>query len=119
MTLNRLNRLRKTSDFASVRRGGRSWADAVLVLNARPNQTQVSRFGFTVSKRLGNAVVRNRIRRRLKSAASEIDVKCGWDLVLIARQRAQDADYHALKRSLRRLLRRADVSKPNSRRERN
>ncbi len=117
MTLNRLNRLRKTSDFAAVRRGGRSWADAVLVLNARPNQTQVSRFGFTVSKRLGNAVERNRIRRRLKSAVSQTDVKCGWDLVLIARQRARSADYHALKASLGRLLLRAHLSNGNSERQ--
>ena len=83
----------------------------MLVLNARPNCTQTSRFGFTVSKRLGNAVTRNRIRRRLKSAVASTDVECGWDLVLIARQRARNADYYALRRSLGRLLRRANLSK--------
>lgn len=111
VTLKRASRLRKTSDFNAVRRGGRSWADAMLVLNARPNDTQSSRFGFTVSKRLGNAVERNRLKRRLKSVVASSDVKCGWDVVLVARQRARRAGYHDLARSVDRLLLRANLGK--------
>ena len=81
----------------------------MLVLNARPNDCQVSRFGFTVSKRLGNAVERNRIRRRLKEAVASAEVKCGWDIVLVARNRARHADYHKLEGSLSRLLLRAKL----------
>ena len=109
MTLKRANRLRKTSDFAAVRKGGRSWADSMLVLNALPNDAQASRFGFAVSKRLGNAVERNRIRRRLKAALASADVKCGWDVVVVARQRARYAGYHSLEGSINRLLQRAEL----------
>ena len=116
MSISRETRLRKTSDFAAVRREGKSWADSRLVLAARPNRSEKSRFGFTVSKRLGNAVARNRIRRRLKAAAANSDVESGWDLVVIARQRAKESDYHELERSLRRLLARARLDKrPGSR----
>lgn len=89
----------------------------MLVLNARLNDTHTTRFGFTVSKRLGNAVERNRIRRRLKAAAASKDVKCGWDIVLIPRQRARRADYHALNRSLVRLLQRANLTRRTSERK--
>ena len=93
-----------------VRRVGRSWADNVLVLAARRNGTPFTRYGFIVGRRVGNAVTRNRIKRRLRGAVSETSVAEGWDLVLIARNRAADSDYHELKESLSRLMRRARIS---------
>ena len=80
------------------------------MLNARANGSDTSRFGFTVSKRIGNAVARNQLRRRLKAATADTDVAAGWDLVFIARQRAANADYWTLRRSLRRLVKRAGLT---------
>lgn len=91
-----------------MRRQGRSWADRTLVLVARRNESANSRFGFSVSKRVGNAVVRNRIKRRLREAARvELlpHMESGWDFVVIARKDAGDANYHRLNRSLLRLFR--------------
>ena len=102
-------RLTKTKDFAAVRREGISWSDPLLVLIARPNSLDVTRFGFSVSSRVGNAVVRNRIKRRLREAARLNQVQNGWDLVLIARQNASSADFHRLSQSLTNLLERAGV----------
>ena len=107
--MRRERRLRKSSDFAIVRRVGRSWADNILVLAARRNETPTTRFGFIVGRRVGNAVTRNRIKRRLREAVSEACVAEGWDLVLIARNRAAGSGYNELKDSLFRLLRRARV----------
>jgi len=101
--------LRKTKDFAAVRREGRSWPDSLLVLAARRNGLEFSRFGFTVGKRVGNAVVRNKVKRRLKEAVPFEQVQQGWDIVLIARRDASSAEYHRLKRSMAGLLRRAGV----------
>ena len=106
------HRLRKTKDFAAARREGRSWADRMLVLVARRNESADSRFGFSVSKRVGNAVVRNRVKRRLREAARvELlpHIESGWDFVVIARRDAAGADYHRLNRSLTRLFRRAKL----------
>ena len=102
-------RLTKQVDFAMVRRRGRSWADRLLVLLARRNSLDVTRFGFSVGKRTGNAVVRNRTRRRLREAVRDLPVQEGWDLVLIARKGAGSVDYHGLSRSSAALLRRAGI----------
>ena len=106
------HRLRKSRDFEAARRDGKSWADRRLVLVARHTGAQRTRFGFSVSKRVGNAVVRNRIKRRLKEAArAELlpQLESGWDFVVIARKYAARADYHRLNRSMLRLFRRAKL----------
>ena len=103
-------RLRKAKEFALVYRMGGSWADDLLVLKAMPNGTEEStRFGFSVSKRTGNAVVRNTIKRRAREAVRHAPVKKGWDVIIIARRKAGMADYNQLEASARRLLRRADL----------
>ena len=107
--MNKERRLRSSGEFAAVRRDGRSRADGLLVLVSRANNLDVTRFGFIVSKRVGNAVVRNRVRRRLKEAARLSQVECGWDLVFIARQVASSADYRELSGSVKILLTRANV----------
>ena len=61
-------RLTRARDFAAVRNEGRAWSDRCLVVVVRPNDTDTCRVGFSVGKRLGNAVVRNRTKRRLREA---------------------------------------------------
>ena len=102
-------RLRKSRDFAAVRREGRSRSDGRLVVIARRTEA-ATRFGFSVSKRLGKAVTRNKIKRRLKSAAASAKVQEGWDVVIIARQGAGHSNYWQLRRSMNRLLKRLGLS---------
>ena len=102
-------RLRKSRDFATVRREGRSRSDGRLVVIARRSEA-TTRFGFSVSKRLGKAVSRNRIKRRLKSAAASANVEEGWDVVVIARQGAAPSSFWELRRSMNRLLKRVGIS---------
>ena len=106
------HRLRKTRDFAAARREGKSWSDRLLVLIARRTDGEHTRFGFSVSKRVGNAVVRNRVKRRLREAARVgimPRMEPGWDFVVIARKDASDADYRRLNRSMTRLFRRSKL----------
>ena len=105
-------RLRKSRDFAAARRGGRSWSDKLLVLIARRADGETCRFGFSVSKRVGNAVARNCVKRRLRETARQdvaARIEGGWDFVVIARKDAADADGRRLSRSLMRLFRRAKL----------
>ena len=78
------------------RTGGQ--ANGYLVLYARKNRTDTNRVGITVSKKLGHAVVRNRVRRRLREAyrLNEDKFQSGWDIVVVARTRAIHADFSQL-----------------------
>ena len=78
------------------RTGGQ--ANGYLVLYARKNRTDTNRVGITVGKKLGHAVVRNRVRRRLREVyrLNEDKFQSGWDIVVVARTRAIYADFAQL-----------------------
>ena len=82
--------LRRRADFVAVGRGPRVVRPGFVVqglLRPGDNSTRPPRFGFTVTKKIGNAVVRNRIRRRLRAAAkaAALHAKPGTDYVVVAR----------------------------------
>ena len=99
--------LTRKEQFGLVYDKGRSWASGVVVMRALPNGLDVSRYGFTVSRRVGKAVVRNRVRRRLREILRRTPLEPGWDIVFIARLPAARADYASLERSVGGLLGRA------------
>lgn len=129
-------RVRSPRDFARVRREGRSVSGARLTLayvaraaataanpktnpDVRPEAvpaqpTDPARVGFIVGKRVGGAVVRNRVRRRLREIMRRKlrSIQPGWDLVIIARPPAAAALSAELARDLDALLRRARVLAP-------
>ena len=89
-------------------------ADSYLVLYARKNRSAYNRVGITASKKLGHAVVRNRVRRRLREIyrLNEEKFSPGWDIVVVARSRAVDAPFAALTRSYLNLARKAGILAP-------
>jgi ribonuclease P protein component len=80
-----------------------------LVIRYLANGADCSRFGFLVSKRIGNAVVRNKVKRRLREAVRLNPVKVGWDALFIVRRGAGTAKYQELKDAADNLLKRADL----------
>lgn len=87
--------------FRRLYNKGKSCANGYLVLYCRKNGTGENRIGLTVSAKLGHAVVRNKIRRRLREIyrLNESKFQPGWDLVVVARGRAVDASYKKLEKS--------------------
>jgi ribonuclease P protein component len=104
--MDRKYRLRDNEQFQRVKKDGRSWSHLLLVLCALPNGLEYSRFGFSVSKRVGKAVVRNRVKRLLREAARARHslVVPGQDLVLIARSPIREADYRQVEQAVEQLL---------------
>ena len=86
-------------------------ADSYLVLYARKNRSEYNRVGVTVSKKLGHAVVRNRTRRRLREVyrLNEAKFRPGWDIVVVARSKAVDAEFSQLVKSYRTLAKKAGI----------
>ena len=109
--MRRKNRLRANADFERLRREGRTWAHPLLVLSIQPNGLEYSRFGFAVGRRIGKAVERNRIKRRMRESVrirlKRHEVATGWDVVLIARFPIRDASFHQVDEAIGLVLRRA------------
>ncbi|MEK9968176.1 MAG: ribonuclease P protein component [Ferrovibrio sp.] len=98
-----VERLRRRADYLRVQAAERRIALPGLLLQAAPGETGCCRVGFTASRKVGNAVIRNRARRRLKALAGEILPKhaiTGHDYVLVARQGTPKREYAALRRDL-------------------
>lgn len=102
-------RLRKSARFQAIRGQGRWWSHRLLAMGVLANGLALSRCGFSVSKRVGTAVVRNRIRRRLREIARERwpDVPPGWDVVFAAREPLREADFSEIRDAVGTLLLRA------------
>jgi ribonuclease P protein component len=109
--MKRQYRLRQNVDFQRVRRNGKFHASPLMVLAFLRNELDYSRFGFVVSKRLGKAVQRNKIKRRLREATRlrVSQIKPGFDLVFIARQPIAEASYTEIERLIERLLKEEDL----------
>lgn len=97
------------TQFKLVYDKGRSWATKELVIKALPNGLESTRYGLTVSRRVGKATVRNKIKRRLREILRQMDLPPGWDIIIIARNPAVTAEYLTLVRSVGNLLGRAGL----------
>jgi ribonuclease P protein component len=102
-----MQRLKRRADFLAARDGKRAPAAAFFVQVRNRHDAAEPRIGLTVTKKTGNAVERNRIRRRLREAAKNVMSaagKPGFDYVLVARREALGAPFAALVKDLERAL---------------
>ena len=104
-------RLRHKRDFARLRNNGRVWHHLFLILSVVPNGLSHNRYGFVASKRLGKAVVRNRVRRLLREAVRDAHPSLvqGYDMAFIAREPIVGQPYQAVQAAVLTCLRQAGL----------
>ena len=94
--------LKKTKDFQNVYRRGKSYANRYLVMYGLSNQTEGNRLGISVSKKVGNSVIRHHLTRLIRESyrLHEDMFNNGLDIVVIARSTARDISYHETESAL-------------------
>jgi ribonuclease P protein component len=97
-----LQSLKRRSEFQHVFDQGRKFPSKYLILYFLPNDLGFSRLGLVVSRKVGNAVTRNRVRRRIREIFRTADAanSLNFDIVVVARSIAGDAEYQSLEKSI-------------------
>lgn len=114
-----IQKLTDSRDFQNIARNARRWTGSCFVVQAKPATTPEApfRFGLTASRKVGNAVVRNRCKRRLREVVRALACECAdqgrllqsYDIVIIARTCCATADFKTLQDDLRRACRHLGV----------
>jgi ribonuclease P protein component len=104
-------RLRQAADFERLRREGHTYRQPFIILSLAANTLGHNRYGFITGRRIGNAVVRNRVRRRLREVVRQQHPQLapGFDIVIIARPLIVDQTYTAIQLALSQTFDRAGL----------
>lgn len=100
--MDREYRIRKNMEFKDIYKSGKNYWNRNLILYVRKNDLGLTRVGYTITKKIGNAVVRNKLRRKMKEIyrLNFHNIKEGYDLIFIAKRSAKDIPYKELEGSI-------------------
>lgn len=109
--MNKKQRIKKNAEFQTIFKKGKSFANRQFVVYCLYKEEDYYRVGLSVSKKVGNAVVRNRIKRYIRQTFLEIhdQVSPSMDYIIIARNPAAKLDFHETKKSIEHVLKVAKV----------
>ena len=113
--LKHLDRLKKRSDFVLTASKGQKWVSKTVIVQALAldgDQRDILKFGFTATKKIGNAVFRNRVKRRMRAAAADIAAThyfTGYYIVFIGRSETARCSADDLRKDMKWCLKRLDV----------
>ena len=102
--------LTRASQFGQVYSRGSSWAVPYIAVKALPNHLDYYRCGIVVSKKIGGAVVRNRVRRRLREIVRQIEIKPGWDIIFVARPQIIKGSFTGIQTAITGIFKKAGLT---------
>ncbi|MCI8887493.1 MAG: ribonuclease P protein component [Hungatella sp.] len=104
--MRRFPSVKKNSDFQTVYKNGRSYANKLLIMYVYNTGSEETRIGISVSKKVGNSVVRHRVTRLLREIfrSNREQTDSGLDIIVVARGAAKDTDYKKMESAYRHLL---------------
>jgi ribonuclease P protein component len=108
--------LKKNEDFKEIYRTGKSYANKYLIMYVNKNNTSCNRIGISVSKKVGNSVIRHRITRLVRESyrLSEDNFMNGLDIIVVARAGAKGKDYSEIQSALLHLMKLHKIGKETS-----
>ena len=104
--------IKRNQDFKFVYKNGKSYANRMLVIYYLPNNEEKhNNLGLSVSKKVGNSVVRNRVKRLIKESyrLNEEKIKTAYNIIIIARVRANKADFKSIEKALIHLMKKVNL----------
>ncbi len=109
--MNRTYSLKRHKEFRYTYRAGKAVSCRLFTLVYVPNRQHKLQIGFSVSKKVGNSVCRNRAKRRLRACVTPMlgQLKTGWNLIFIAREEVLTCPFEQMQQDMQRLLERAGV----------
>ncbi|MEG1525715.1 MAG: ribonuclease P protein component [Clostridia bacterium] len=112
--MKRQDSLKRKKEFRYTYRVGKSQSSRLCALVYAKNRTKGAKIGFSVSKKIGNSVIRNRVKRRMREAATPLvgAMMPGYNVIFIARDAAKEAPFQQICFTMRTLLSRAGLLSP-------
>lgn len=109
--MNKKWRLRKNSEFKYVYNKGKVYSNDLLVMYIVKNNEDFNKAGFSVSKKVGKSVVRNKVRRRMKECyrLNSTNIEKGYNIVFISRVKAKDAAYRYIEKAMISLFKKSGI----------
>ena len=111
--MKRSDSLKRKKEFRYTYRAGKSHASKLCALVAAKNRTASVKIGFSVSKKIGNSVMRNRVKRRMREAVTPLipSMRPGYNYIFIAREAIVNAPFADIGAAMQQLIRRAELKK--------
>ncbi len=117
--MNRVYSLRKNEEFKKVYNNGRNYWNRNLILYVMKNNLGYNRVGYSITKKVGNSVVRNKLRRRMKEIyrLNLLDLEKGYDLVFIPKKNVTEISYKTLESAMLHIIKLTGIKKDKEKNE--